>query len=350
MQLSDFNFDLPLDLIAQRPLTERTQSRLLCLDGAMGEWCDQQFAQLPTLLNKDDLLVLNNTRVIPARIFGKKVSGGRIEVMLERVLSDSELLVQIRASKAPKVGGQLLLGDEAIKAEVVARDNGFYQLRLDDQRSAIAVVQAIGHMPLPPYIDHSDDALDQQRYQTIFAEHPGAVAAPTAGLHFDQSILDEISAKGVRQATVTLHVGAGTFQPVRVDDIATHEMHYEYVVVPQATCDAIIETRARGGRVIAVGTTVVRSLETASKAGVPSAFSGETNIFIYPGYRFSSVDALVTNFHMPESTLLMLVSAFGGRENMLAAYRHAIEQRYRFYSYGDAMFITPLPEAILKQA
>jgi len=350
MQLSDFNFDLPPELIAQRPLTERTQSRLLCLDGAMGEWRDQQFAQLPTLLNKDDLLVLNNTRVIPARIFGTKASGGCIEVMLERVLGDSELLVQIRASKAPKVGGQLLLGDEAIKAEVVARDNGFYQLRLNDQRSAIAVVQAIGHMPLPPYIDRSEDALDQQRYQTIFAEHPGAVAAPTAGLHFDQSILNEISANGVRQATVTLHVGAGTFQPVRVDDIATHEMHYEYVEVPQATCDAIIETRARGGRVIAVGTTVVRSLETASQAGVPSAFSGETNIFIYPGYRFSSVDALVTNFHMPESTLLMLVSAFGGRENMLAAYRHAIEQRYRFYSYGDAMFITPLPEVIMKRA
>ncbi len=341
MQLSDFNFDLPPDLIAQWPLRERTQSRLLCLDGAKGEWRDQQFAQLPTLLNKDDLLVLNNTRVIPARIFGTKASGGRIEVMLERVLSDSELLVQIRASKAPKVGGQLLLGEEGIKAEVIARDNGFYQLRLDDQRSAIAVVQAIGHMPLPPYIDRSDDAFDQQRYQTIFAEHPGAVAAPTAGLHFDQSILDEISAKGARQTTV---------KPVRVDDIATHEMHYEYVEVPQATCDAIIETRARGGRVIAVGTTVVRSLETASQAGVPSAFSGETNIFIYPGYRFSCVDALVTNFHMPESTLLMLVSAFGGRENMLAAYRHAIEQRYRFYSYGDAMFITPLPEAILKLA
>ncbi len=350
MQLSDFNFDLPPDLIAQRPLVERTQSRLLCLNGAMGEWRDQQFAQLPALLNKDDLLVFNDTRVIPARIFGKKASGGRIEVMLERVLSDSELLVQIRASKAPKVGSQLLLGEALVKAEVLSRNNGFYQLRLHDERSVIAVIQAIGHMPLPPYIERSDEALDQQRYQTVFAEHPGAVAAPTAGLHFDQSILDEISAKGVRQATVTLHVGAGTFQPVRVDDIATHEMHYEYVEVPQATCDAIIETRRRGGRVIAVGTTVVRSLETATNAGVPAAFSGETNIFIYPGYRFSSVDALVTNFHMPESTLLMLVSAFGGRENILAAYRYAIEQRYRFYSYGDAMFITPLPEAILNRA
>ncbi|MCF6325085.1 MAG: tRNA preQ1(34) S-adenosylmethionine ribosyltransferase-isomerase QueA [Gammaproteobacteria bacterium] len=341
MQLSDFNFDLPTDLIAQQPLAERTQSRMLCLNGATGDYQDQQFAQLPSLLNENDLVVLNNTRVIPARIFGKKASGGGIEVMLERVLSDNEVLVQIRASKAPNVGGQLLLGDGPVEAEVISRENGFYQLRLNDERSVIDVLQAIGHMPLPPYIDRADDELDQQRYQTVFAEHPGAVAAPTAGLHFDQAILDEMSAKGVRQATVTLHVGAGTFQPVRVDDIATHEMHYEYVDVSQATCDAIAETRRRGGRVIAVGTTVVRSLETAAQNGVPAPFSGETNIFIYPGYQFSTIDLLITNFHMPQSTLLMLVSAFCGRENMMAAYQHAIEQRYRFYSYGDAMFITP---------
>jgi len=346
MQLSDFNFELPTELIAQQPLAERTQSRMLCLNGSTGEYVDRQFAQLPSLLNENDLLVFNNTRVIPARIFGKKASGGRIEVMLERVLGDSEVLVQIRASKAPKVGGQLLLGDEAVEAAVISRTNGFYRLRLNDARSAIVVLQAIGHMPLPPYIDRPDDELDQQRYQTVFAEHPGAVAAPTAGLHFDQEILDEISARGVQQVTVTLHVGAGTFQPVRVDDIATHEMHYEYVEVPQATCDAIIETRQRGGRVIAVGTTVVRSLETASKNSVPTPFSGETNIFIYPGYRFKSVDALVTNFHMPESTLLMLVSAFGGQQNIQAAYQHAIAERYRFYSYGDAMFMTPPKEAM----
>jgi len=261
--------------------------------------------------------------------------------MLERVLSDSDMLVQIRASKAPKVGGQLFLGDEAVDATVISRENGFYQLRLNDARSAIDVLQAIGHVPLPPYIERPDDELDQQRYQTVFAEHPGAVAAPTAGLHFDQAILNEISAKGVRQVTVTLHVGAGTFQPVRVDDVAMHEMHYEYVEVSQATCDAIAETRRRGGRVIAVGTTVVRSLETAVQNGVVAPYSGETNIFIYPGYRFSVIDRLITNFHMPESTLLMLVSAFCGRDHMMAAYQHAIEQRYRFYSYGDAMFIAP---------
>jgi len=350
MQLSDYYFDLPPELIAQQPLAERSQSRLLTLDGATGEWCDRQFAQLPSLLNKDDLLVLNNTRVIPARIFGKKASGGRIEVMLERVLSDNELLVQVRASKAPKEGSQLLLGDEMVEADVITREGGFYRLHLNDERSALAVLQAIGHMPLPPYIDRPDEASDKQRYQTVFAMHPGAVAAPTAGLHFDQSILDAISAKGIRQALVTLHVGAGTFQPVRVADITAHEMHYEYAEVPVATCEAINETRRRGGRVIAVGTTVVRSLETASQGGVLAPFSGETNIFIYPGYRFNSVDALLTNFHMPESTLLMLVSAFGGREHIMAAYRHAIEQRYRFYSYGDAMFITPSVEAVLRNS
>jgi len=349
MQLSDFNFDLPTDLIAQQPLAERSQSRLLCLNGETGECIDRQFIALPSLLNENDLLVFNNTRVIPARIFGIKASGGRIEVMLERVLSDSEVLVQIRASKAPKIGGQLLLGDEHVEAEVMSRTSGFYQLRLNDERSAIDVLQAVGHMPLPPYIDRPDDELDQQRYQTVFAEQPGAVAAPTAGLHFDQAILDQMSAKGIRQATVTLHVGAGTFQPVRVDDIATHEMHYEYVEVSQATCDAIIETRQRGGRVVAVGTTVVRSLETASGNGTPAPFSGETNIFIYPGYQFKSVDALVTNFHMPESTLLMLVSAFGGQQHILAAYQHAIDERYRFYSYGDAMFITPSKAAMFEE-
>ncbi len=346
MQLSDFSFDLPMELIAQQPLARRSQSRLLTLNGETGAWSDQQFTQLLSLLNDDDLLVFNNTRVIPARIFGSKVSGGRIEVMLERIIGEREVLAQIRASKAPKVGGQLRLGDELVEAEVVARQNGFYHLRLNDKRSALEVLQAIGHIPLPPYIERPDGALDKQRYQTVFAKHPGAVAAPTAGLHFDQALLDEISAKGVRQAAVTLHVGAGTFQPVRVDNIAAHEMHYEYAEVPQATCDAVIATRQRGGRVIAVGTTVVRSLETAAQSGLPQPFSGETNIFIYPGYRFKSIDALVTNFHMPESTLLMLVSAFGGQENILAAYQHAIEARYRFYSYGDAMFITPSKEAI----
>lgn len=346
MQLSDFYFDLPDELIAQQPLAERHQSRLLSLDGSTGAVKDLLFEQLPSLINPGDLLVFNNTKVIPARIFGKKASGGRIEVMVERLISSDELLVQIRASKAPREGGRLLLGDDEFEAEVLSREEGFYRIRFVDECSAMDVVQQIGHMPLPPYIERDDEALDRSRYQTVFAQHPGAVAAPTAGLHFDQAMLDRLEVSGVKSASVTLHVGAGTFQPVRVDDISEHQMHYEYVEVPQTTCDAVVEARKGGGRVIAVGTTVVRSLETASQSGVPVAFSGETNIFIYPGYRFHSVDALVTNFHMPESTLLMLVSAFGGRENILAAYQHAIEQRYRFYSYGDAMFITPTADAV----
>lgn len=346
MQLSDFYFTLPDELIAQQPLAERRQSRLLSLDGSTGMVSDLLFERLPSLINPGDLLVFNDTRVIPARIFGRKASGGRIEVMIERLLSDNELLVQISASKAPKEGGRLLLGDDEYEVEVLSRDDGFYRIRFVEECSAIDIVQRIGHVPLPPYIERDDEPFDRERYQTVFAQHPGAVAAPTAGLHFDQMMLDQLDSAGVRRATVTLHVGAGTFQPVRVDDITTHRMHCEYVEVPQATCDAIAETRERGGRVVAVGTTVVRSLETASQEGSPEPFCGETSIFIYPSYRFRAIDALITNFHMPESTLLMLVSAFGGRENVLAAYRYAIKQRYRFYSYGDAMIITPTVDAV----
>ncbi len=338
MKRTDFHYHLPAELIAQRPLEQRSSSRLLCLDRQNGRVDDRSFNELPKLLSPGDLLVFNNTEVIPARLYGFKSSGGRIEILVERLLSQHECLAQVRASKSPKPGGKLVLEDGS-ELQVMGREDGFFHLK-SVHADLMGLLQSLGHMPLPPYITREDTEADRHRYQTVFAETPGAVAAPTAGLHFDRALLDQLREAGVQSTTVTLHVGAGTFQPVRVDDIEEHQMHAEWLEVSQATCDAIAATKARGGRVIAVGTTAVRSLETAAQGGLLEPFSGDSRIFIYPPYRFRVVDALITNFHLPESTLLMLVSAFAGHEPTLAAYRHAVEQRYRFFSYGDAMLLS----------
>ncbi len=340
MRRSDFHFDLPVELIAQFPTEKRSASRLLCLNGRGGELRDLGFSDLPQQLQPGDLLVFNDTRVIPARLLGvKRDSGGKVEVLVERVLDSRRVLAHVRASKAPRAGTSLLLEQE-IEAEVEGREEELFLLRFHDSRSVITMLEQAGRMPLPPYIERTPQAVDSERYQTVYARRKGAVAAPTAGLHFDQPILDQIKARGVNTAFVTLHVGAGTFQPVRVDDIRQHRMHSEYAEISNAVCRQIRETKAAGKRVIAVGTTSVRSLETAASSGELTPFRGETDIFIHPGYEFKVVDAMITNFHLPESTLLMLVSAFAGFDNIMAAYRHAVKQRYRFFSYGDAMFIT----------
>jgi len=335
MQLADFDFELPDELIAQLPPAVRGGSRLLHVD-ATGTLHDRWFRDLPTLLHADDLLVLNDTRVIKARLFGQKDSGGKVELLVERVTSEFEALAFIRASHAPKPGSKIGLADD-VWAEVLARQDDLTQLRF--QRPVLQVLDQLGRLPLPPYITHIPTADDEARYQTIYANEPGAVAAPTAGLHFDDAMLDTLNRQGVRTARVTLHVGAGTFQPVRVDSLADHKMHSERYTIPQATVDAIREARARGGRVVAVGTTSLRALEAAAQSGTLHAGSSETDIFITPGYRFKVVDALVTNFHLPKSTLLMLVAAFAGFDSIRAAYAHAIAERYRFFSYGDAMFL-----------
>ncbi len=346
MKRSDFHFELPQDLIAQHPLAERSASRLLCLDGRDGTLAHRQFTDLPGLLNAGDLLVFNDTRVIPARLWGRKETGGRLEILVERVTGSHTALAHIRSSKSPKAGSRILLcADEgaepgAFSLAVTGREDALFALSSAGGPALTDIMQAIGHMPLPPYIEREDELEDRERYQTVYARKEGAVAAPTAGLHFTEALLAEVERIGVRRETVTLHVGAGTFQPVRVDDIADHVMHSEYVEVSESVCQAVRETRERGGRVIAVGTTAVRSLESASAGGEIRPFTGDTQIFIYPGYAFRSVDAMVTNFHLPESTLLMLVSAFAGREAIMAAYAAAVEQRYRFFSYGDAMFIS----------
>lgn len=340
MQKSDFTYQLPADLIAQRPMAQRSASRLLVVDDT--GLSDKQFPDVLSLLKPGDLLVFNDTRVIPARLLGEKDSGGRIEVMVERVLDNRRVLAQTRASKSPKSGARLLLEGQAwvtvLGRHPVKQD--MFELEFEGDEPVIDVLERLGHMPLPPYIERSDEAADRERYQTVFAREKGAVAAPTAGLHFDQALLDKIDALGVSRAMLTLHVGAGTFQPMRVDNIDEHVMHSERIRVDQEVCDAITATRQRGGRVIAVGTTVVRALESAAKDGQLQPYEGETDIFITPGYDFQVVDALITNFHLPESTLLMLVCAFGGMQRMLDAYRHAVDERYRFFSYGDAMFIT----------
>ncbi|HWT16162.1 MAG TPA: tRNA preQ1(34) S-adenosylmethionine ribosyltransferase-isomerase QueA [Patescibacteria group bacterium] len=340
MKKSDFQFDLPPELIAQSPLAERSDSRLLVLDGAQDRLVDGRFRDLLTLLQPGDLLVFNDTRVIPARLFGRKASGGEVEVLIERVLGPHEVRAQMRASNAPREGTRLELGD-GVPATVLGRDGAFFHLRFDTPEPLESVLHRIGRMPLPPYIKDVDHARDTTRYQTVFAREPGAVAAPTAGLHFDAPLLDELQARGVQFGHVTLHVGAGTFQPMRVDSVHEHTMHSEWLNVGAELCERIRATRAAGHRVVAVGTTVVRALESAMRDGEVRPLAGETRIFIFPGYRIRSVDALITNFHLPESTLLMLVSAFAGRERVLAAYRHAVDQRYRFFSYGDAMFIVP---------
>ena len=317
---------------------------------ATGALTHGTFTDLLDKLNPGDLLVFNNTRVIPARLFGRKASGGKIEVLVERMLDDKRILAHIRASKAPKPGAELLLGDdESIKATMVARHDALFEVEFNDERSVLDILNAIGHMPLPPYIDRPDEDADRELYQTVYSEKPGAVAAPTAGLHFDDPLLAKLRDKGIEMAFVTLHVGAGTFQPVRVDTIEDHIMHSEYAEVPQDVVDAVLAAKARGNRVIAVGTTSVRSLESAAQAAkndLIEPFFGDTQIFIYPGYKYQVIDALVTNFHLPESTLIMLVSAFAGYKNTMHAYHEAVKAEYRFFSYGDAMFITYNPQAI----
>jgi S-adenosylmethionine:tRNA ribosyltransferase-isomerase len=335
---ADFHFDLPPELIAQHPPDTRGASRLLALDGASRVVADYLFPALADLLRPGDLLVRNDTRVLPARVHGRKESGGAVEILVERLQGGARFSAQVRASKGTRPGQRIHLPGEAV-ATVLGREDDLVQLELD--REALGYFEAHGEMPLPPYIERAAAVDDRERYQTLWARETGAVAAPTAGLHFDAPLLERLAARGVACADVTLHVGAGTFQPVRVDDLDAHRMHAEWVRVPAATVAAIEATRLRGGRVVAVGTTVVRSLESAAAGGTLAPFEGETRIFIRPGYRFRVVDALVTNFHLPESTLLMLVSAFAGREAVLAAYAHAVAARYRFFSYGDAMFLTP---------
>jgi len=342
MRARDFRYQLPAELIAQHPLPERSASRLLCLDRADGALADRSFSELPALLDSRDLLVFNDTKVIAARLFGCKASGGKVEVLIERVLDDRRALTQIRASKPPRAKSRLHL-ENVIEASVIGRRDDLFELRFDGDRSVMDLLIAHGHVPLPPYIERPVDAEDRARYQTIYARHPGAVAAPTAGLHFDHALFSVLQERGIEQAYITLHVGAGTFQPVRVDDICRHHMHAEYVEVSPAVCEAVGACRDRGGRVIAVGTTVVRGLETAAGGGRLTPFRGDTDIFIAPGFKFAITDALITNFHLPESTLLMLVCAFAGHTHGMRAYRHAVKQRYRFYSYGDAMFITSGP-------
>ncbi len=338
MRTTDFDFYLPDELIAQFPTPERSASRLLRLDGKSGQLSDYGFRNLPEFLQPNDLLILNDTRVIKARLTGEKASGGKIEIMVERLLDTHRLLAQIRASRSPKPGSLLRIAD-AFDAEVMTRQDDLFLLEIRGPTPAIELIDQYGSLPLPPYISHKADGHDEERYQTVFAREPGAVAAPTAGLHFDDAMMDRLQAAGIAIAYVTLHVGAGTFQPVRVDNIHEHKMHSELYSVSQATVDAIQHAQAKGGKVTAVGTTALRALESAARSGELQGGSGETDIFITPGYRFQVVERLLTNFHLPKSTLLMLVSAFAGTENIKNAYQHAIEAKYRFFSYGDAMLI-----------
>ena len=339
MKTSDFRFDLPDELIAQFPPEQRTDSRLMSLHGDSGHIDDLQFPDVLDLLRAEDLLVFNNTKVMPARLLGQKDSGGKVEVLIERVLDNQRVLAHVRSSKSPAEGRRLHL-EGVLDVEVLGRQGALFELRFLAVESVVDALERYGRMPLPPYIERDVEQSDMDRYQTVYARHTGAVAAPTAGLHFDDALLQKIRQKGVDIAELTLHVGAGTFQPVRVEDIASHQMHSEVISVGEDVCEKVMACRQRGGRVIAVGTTSVRALESASQSGSLQAFEGETQIFIYPGYRFKTVDAMITNFHLSESTLLMLVSAFAGRDHILAAYQHAVAERYRFFSYGDAMFIS----------
>jgi S-adenosylmethionine:tRNA ribosyltransferase-isomerase len=344
MKKSDFHFELPPELVAQEPLPERSASRLLVVPPAPAPFEDRGIRDLPGLLRAGDLLVFNDTRVIPARLFGAKESGGRVEILLERITGSSEVRAQIGASKSPKPNSRIHL-DDGTPVTVLGREDEFYKLRFDTQEPLEQVLQRSGRMPLPPYIRRDADISDDERYQTVFAKHTGAVAAPTAGLHFDEALLAALRARGVEFGHVTLHVGAGTFQPMRAESLSEHVMHSEWLNVGAPLCAQVARARAAGGRIVAVGTTVVRALETALRDGELKPFAGDTQIFIFPGYRIRAVDLLLTNFHLPESTLLMLVSAFAGRERILAAYRHAVQQRYRFFSYGDAMLLHPSEQA-----
>ena len=346
MQLSDFNYALPPELIAQEALKDRTASRLLQVQVDTQpnhtQFSDKTFTDILDLINKNDLLIFNDTRVIPARLHGNKKSGGKVEVMVERVLDEHTILAHVRANKSPKAGGELLL-EGHIKAEVIGRQNRLFEIRFLGNKPVLALLENYGHIPLPPYIERQDTEDDRERYQTVFAEKLGAVAAPTAGLHFSSRLLESLKDKGIAMAQVTLHVGAGTFLPVSVENLDEHIMHAEWVDVDQSVCDAVEACKKRGGKVIAIGTTSVRSLESAAKeTGKLQPFRGDTKLFITPGYTFNVVDAMITNFHLSESTLLMLVSAFSGYENIKKAYQHAIEKKYRFFSYGDAMFLTKL--------
>ncbi len=343
MQLSDFDYELPAELIAQSPAEQRNKSRLLRID-AQGQCHDNQFTDLLQFLKPHDLLVFNNTKVIKARLFGQKSSGGKVEVLVERLLDENRALAHIRASKSPKPNTSMVFAGGHFTAEVVSREDALFELVFSEP--LLPLLEQYGQTPLPPYITHTPDSEDDQRYQTVYAKTPGAVAAPTAGLHFDDELLEQLSQKSIHTAFVTLHVGAGTFQPVRVDDIKDHVMHAEWYEVAPEVVEAIQAARAAGGRVIAVGTTSVRALESAAQFGgtindlrCPIAHQGDTRLFITPGYQFKVVDALITNFHLPQSTLLMLVSALMGLDNMKKTYEHAIKQEYRFFSYGDSMFI-----------
>ncbi len=338
MKKSDFNYLLPDNLIAQKPLAERDASRLLCMNKNSGQITDRQFTNFIDLINDRDLLVFNDTKVIPARLYGRKQSGGKIEILIERLLDDHRALAHVKASKSPKAGALIEL-DQDYRCTVQGRADDLFILEFTDI-SLMKLLDLIGHIPLPPYITRADDVSDLTRYQTVFAKEAGAVAAPTAGLHFNDALMAKIKALNIQTAFVTLHVGSGTFQPVRAENLADHVMHKEYFAVPQATVDAVEQTRERGGRVIAIGTTAVRALESASTSGQLISGFGDTDLFITPGYTFKSVDALLTNFHLPESTLLMLISAFAGYDEIRNAYQHAIKESYRFFSYGDAMFLS----------
>ena len=338
MKKSDFKYLLPEALIAQKPLAERDGSRLLCMDRNTSVTIDRQFSDFIDLINERDVLVFNDTKVIPARLFGNKQSGGKVEILIERILDDYHAIAHVKASKSPKPGTLIKL-DKGFQCLVQGRVDDLFLLEFDDFK-VLELLEQIGHIPLPPYITRADDESDLTRYQTVFAKEAGAVAAPTAGLHFDLAMMNKIKAKGAQIVFVTLHVGSGTFQPVRVEDLSDHIMHKEFFAVNQETVDAVKLARERGGRVVAIGTTSVRALESASKSGVLVAGFGDTDLFITPGYQFNSVDAILTNFHLPESTLLMLVSAFAGYQSIMAAYNHAIDHSYRFFSYGDAMFLS----------
>lgn len=344
MKKSDFAYELPPELIAQAPLPERSASRLLHVPPAPAPFEDLGVRDLPGLLRPGDLLVFNDTRVIPARLFGRKATGGRVEVLLERITGAHEVRAQVGASKSPKPGSTITL-DEGTVLTVLGREGEFYRLRFETAEPLEKVLLRAGRMPLPPYIQREADIRDDERYQTVFSKHVGAVAAPTAGLHFDETLLGALQARGIAFGHITLHVGAGTFQPMRAEHVKDHVMHSEWLNVGAELCQQIRQTKARGGRVVAVGTTVIRALETAWREGEVLPFAGDTQLFITPGHRIRSADALFTNFHLPESTLMMLVSAFAGHARIMAAYRHAVQQRYRFFSYGDAMLLWPPAEA-----
>lgn len=339
MLKSDFCYHLPQRLIAQHPLPDRTASRLLCLDGPSGMLEDRKFIDLIDLVQTGDLLVFNDTKVIPARLFGQKATGGKVELLIERILDANNAVTHIRASKSPRLNSSIEL-EAGYQCKVIARQESLYIIRFDGEQTVQTILNSIGHVPLPPYISRPDNIDDLQRYQTVFADKTGAVAAPTAGLHFDAEFIDDLCQRGVDTAYLTLHVGSGTFQPVRVDDLKQHEMHSEFFQVDDPTVTKVNQTKANGGRVIAVGTTSVRALETASIDGELKPYCGETSLFIVPGFQFNCVDAMVTNFHLPESTLLALVCAFSGYQSTMTAYRHAVEKEYRFFSYGDAMYLT----------